>query len=363
MPIRPQPQPEYQDQINAAIQSVIHSNTFLGGREVNLLEEELSEFLQVPYCLACGSGTDAILLALMALDIQPGDEVICPAYSYAAPAAMVELLKGNPVFVDVSPVDYTIDARKIEEKITSRTKAIIAVSLFGQCANFYPINELARQHEIWVIEDGSDSFGARYFGEYSGTLAHLSTTSFGPSMSLSGYGRGGAVFTRHKQLAEKIKLLRNHGLNAFGQYQFIGLNSRMDNIQAAVVRIKLQHLHHEMHIRERNAKLYQKLLPSNTLLPEIANGRESAWSSYTIGTPDRSRLEEELRKQEIPGPLHRPANLAGQPAFINNRFPDESFKVADLLHSTAVSLPIHSQFSNLSIKKIATLTSQCLTGH
>lgn len=318
----------YKAEIDHAIQSVIDSTSFINGKEIELLEAELSDFIGVKHSISCSSGTDALLLAMMALDLQPGDEVICPAFSFFASASMISFLKATPVFVDVSPVDFNIDISKIEEKITERTKGIIAVSLFGLCADFDIINEIAHQNNLWVIEDAAQSFGATYKGMRSCSLTDIAVTSFFPAKPLGCYGDGGAIFTNSDTLAAKMKLLRGHGQSARYFHDVIGINGRMDTLQAAILRVKLKHLDAEIVTRQLAAGLYAELLKDKVMLPEIAENRTSVWAQFTIGVEERDSLKKQLQERDIPTAIHYPLILPRQLAFSDLTSYYEEFQVS-----------------------------------
>lgn len=350
----------YKPEIDQAMQRVVQSASFINGREVELLEQELSAYAGVKHSVACSSGTDALLLALMALDLQPGEEVLVPAFSFISPVSMVRLLSGTPVFVDVSPIDFNMDIEKLEAKITSRTKAIIVVSLFGQCADLDAINTLAEKYGLWVIEDAAQSFGASLNGRKSASMTHLATTSFFPAKPLGAYGDGGAVFTNNDELAEKVRVLRNHGQTARYQHQFIGLNARMDSLQAAILRVKLSHFDEELQARNYLAQVYKVLLPQGLLLPEILPGRESSWSQFTIGLGNRDAARAWLESKGVPTAVHYPVPLPRQQALADMADPGELFEVSELLSATVLSLPIHAFLQTDEIKYIAQTLSEFL---
>ncbi len=343
----------YKKEIDAAIQNVINSSSFINGNEINLLEEELAEYTGVKNVLCCSSGTDALLLPLMAWDIQPGDEIICPAFSYIASGSMISFYKAKPVFVDVSPIDFNMDVSKIEEKITSKTKGIIAVSLFGQCADCKKINEIAEKYNLWVIEDGAQSFGATYFGKQSCSLTDIATTSFFPAKPLGCYGDGGAIFTDDDQLAETMKIMRGHGQVKRYIHKYIGINGRMDTLQAAILRVKLKHFNKELEIRNKAAELYTGLLKDMVCVPEIQEGRTSSWAQYTIRTNKRDELKASLAEAEIPSIVHYPLPLPKQEAFKKDINPNEKFPVADELSRTVLSLPLHGLITEKEIHQVA----------
>ncbi len=343
----------YKSEIDAAIQNVINSTSFINGKEITLLEEELSAYTGAGNAICCCSGTDALLLPLMAWEIGPGDEVICPAYSYIATASMVSLLKAKPVFADVLPGDFNIDVSKVEEKITSRTKGIIAVSLFGQCAAYHELNTLAEKYGLWVIEDGAQSFGATYFGRQSCSLTTVGTTSFFPAKPLGCYGDGGALFTADDELAGTIRMIRGHGQEKRYYHKLIGINGRIDTLQAAILRVKLKYFDRELKNRQRAAALYTELLKDVVRTPQIAGGKTSTWAQYTILTPHRDRLRTELQAQNIPTAIHYPLPLPGQEAFAGDVIPGESFPVAEELSRSVLSLPMHGFITEEEVREVA----------
>ncbi|WP_163716116.1 DegT/DnrJ/EryC1/StrS family aminotransferase [Mangrovibacterium lignilyticum] len=343
----------YQTEIDEAIQHVLRSSNYINGEQVDLLEQELAAYVGVEHAIGCASGTDALLLALMALDLQPGEEVICPAFSFIASASQIRMLSATPVFVDVSAVDFNIDIEQIEAKISSRTKAIIAVSLFGQCADFNPIKELAEKYGLWTIEDGAQSFGASYLKQKSCSMTDLATTSFFPSKPLGCYGDGGAVFTNNPDLALKIKALRQHGQTERYHHNLLGLNSRLDTIQAAILRVKLRHLDREIAARQEAASHYKAFLPEGIFIPEIADGRESVWAQFTIGLGDRDQAQAYLKTKGIPTSIHYPIPLPHQKLFADLVDPGETFAVSSLLAETVLSLPMHAFLTEEEIQYIA----------
>lgn len=344
----------YQSEIDAAIQGVIRSGSFINGREIDLLEEELSAYTGVKNAICCCSGTDALLLPLMAWGIGPGDEVICPAYSYIATASMVSLLKAKPVFVDVLPGDFNIDVSKIEARISPKTKGIIAVSLFGQCAAYNELNALAEKHGLWVIEDGAQSFGATYYGKQSCSLTTVGTTSFFPAKPLGCYGDGGALFTDDDQLAKTIRMIRGHGQEKRYYHKLIGINGRIDTLQAAILRVKLKYFNQELKVRQQAADLYTELLRGIVGTPQVAEGKTSSWAQYTIRTPQRDFLRAELQARNIPTAIHYPLPLPRQEAFAGDVIPGEVFPVADELSRTVLSLPMHGLISGEEVRQVAT---------
>lgn len=340
-------------EIDNAIQEVIDSSSFINGRPILEFEENLQEFVGVKNAIACSSGTDALLLALMVYNVQPGDEIICPAFSFIASASMISFYKAVPVFVDVSPLDYNIDVSEIEKKITPKTRGIIGVSLFGQCADFDRINELATKYNLWVIEDAAQSFGAKYKGRQSGSLTDIATTSFFPAKPLGCYGDGGAVFTNDDGLADRIRMLRSHGQEERYHHKFIGINGRMDTIQAAILNVKLKSFLSEVKTRRMAAKLYSELLSDYILKPEENEGNESVWAQYTIGVENRSELKDALSDKGIPTAIHYPIALPKQKAFSLLEDYHKTFGVAELLSETVLSLPIHGLITEEEVKFVS----------
>ncbi len=343
----------YKTEIDNAIHSVIETFSFINGQEINLLEEELAEFAGTKHAVCCSSGTDALLLSLMALNVKPGDEIICPAFSFIASASMISFLKARPIFVDVSPVDFNLDVTKIERKITPRTKGILAVSLFGQCADFDAINKIAQKHKLWVIEDGAQSFGATYFGKKSCSLTDLATTSFFPAKPLGCYGDGGAIFTNNDDWAAQLKLLRSHGQSERYIHKAIGLNARMDTLQAAILRVKLKYFEMEIINRQRAASIYSELLKGQALLPDLAEGRDSVWAQYTVMLENRDEIKRKLEEKGVPTAIHYPKILPEQEAFRDDVLTEPKFEVASLLSETVLSLPIHGFITEEEIKFVS----------
>ncbi len=343
----------YRSEIDAAIQSVIDSASFIHGKEIQLLEDELAAFAGVKHALACSSGTDALLLALMTMNVQPGDEIICSAFSFIASASMVSFYRARPVFVDVSPVDFNIDIHKIEAKITLRTKGIIAVSLYGQCADLGSIKQIAKNHGLWVIEDGAQSFGATYHGQRSCSLTDLAVTSFFPAKPLGCYGDGGAIFTNNDEWAAKLKMLRSHGQEQRYKHKHIGINGRMDTLQAAILQVKLKYFEKEIKNRQQAAACYSALLKDLVLLPEVVDRRESTWAQFTVMIESRDQIRKKLAEKGIPTAVHYPVILPKQEAFRDDVLSDERFEVADLLSETVLSLPIHGFISEEEVKFVS----------
>lgn len=328
-------------QIEAGIARVLAHGKYILGPEVAELEEKLVEFTGAAYCITCANGTDALQIALMALGIGPGDEVITPGFSYIATAETVALLGAKVVYVDIDPVSYNIDPALIEAAITPRTKAIIPVSLYGQCADFNAINAIAERHGIPVIEDGAQSFGASYKGRKSCNLTTIGCTSFFPSKPLGCYGDGGAVFTSDPELAKVIRQIARHGQDRRYHHIRVGINSRLDTLQAAILLPKLAVLADEIKARQAAAERYNALLaPLGNVIstPQITMGNQSARAQYTVRVENRDAVQASLQAAGVPTAVHYPYPLNRQPAVADAN--------CDLPHGDkaaleVMSLPMH----------------------
>lgn len=312
----------YQDEIDSAISSVLSSSAFIAGSAVGELEASLSQYLGVKHSITCSSGSDALLLALLALDIRNGDEVITSAFSFIAGVEAIMLLGAKPVFVDIDELTYNLDSSKLEQAITSKTKAIIPVSIFGQMSDMCSINAIAQKYGIPVIEDAAQSFGAsqKWNGVsiQSCNASLLGITSFFPSKPLGCYGDGGAVFTHNDELAQKIRYLRNHGQVKRYDHRLLGLNARLDSLQAAVLNVKLRHLDSELVLRAQKARIYNESLylgqgtkerENMIKIPFVEDNNTSVYAQYAIRTPQREKFIQALTLAQIPYAVHYPIPL------------------------------------------------------
>ncbi|MCX2716237.1 DegT/DnrJ/EryC1/StrS family aminotransferase [Helicobacter sp. MIT 21-1697] len=303
---------QQKSEIDNAIQDVLHSSQFIMGKAVEELESHLSSYVGAKNAIACSSGTDALILALMALDIKNGDEVITSPFSFIASVEAIMLLGAKPIFVDIDEKTYNLDSTKLENAITKHTKAIIPVAIFGQMADMQAINAIALKHNIPVIEDAAQSFGAtqRYNDKIlkSCNASMFATTSFFPSKPLGCYGDGGAVFTNDEKFAQKIRYLLNHGQTKRYEHSFIGLNARLDALQAAILNVKIKYLDSEIAKRQEIARIYDENL-RNVIIPFIQKGNVSAYAQYSIRTKNRAQLIEKLTKAHIPYAVHYPIAL------------------------------------------------------
>ena len=323
--------------IEKRIADVMSHGKYILGPEVDELEEQLTNYTGAKFCITCANGTDALQVALMALEINEGDEVITPGFSYIATAEVVRLLKAKPVYVDVNPQTYNVDVNALEAKITSNTKAIIPVSLYGQPADFDEINALASKYDLAVIEDGAQSFGASYKGNKSCNLSTIGCTSFFPTKPLGCYGDGGAIFTSDEELALKIRQIARHGQESRYHHVRLGVNSRLDTIQAAILLPKLEIIDAEIKARDTLANYYSQFLEGSLVKPpKISNDRSSAWAQYTVLCDDRSFIQNKLQANAIPSAVHYPKALSRQPAVMDLEI---SLPISDHLSECVLSLP------------------------
>jgi UDP-2-acetamido-2-deoxy-ribo-hexuluronate aminotransferase len=325
--------------IDAGIQRVLDHGQYILGPEVAELEEKLAAYVGAKYCISVANGTDALQIAEMALGIGPGDEVITPGFTYIATAETVALLGAKPVYVDIDPRTYNVDPALIEAAITPRTKAIIPVSLYGQCADFDAINAIAAKHGIPVIEDAAQSFGATYKGRKSCNLSTVACASFFPSKPLGCYGDGGAIFTNDDELASVMRQIARHGQDRRYHHIRVGVNSRLDTIQAAVLLPKLAILDEEMSQRQNVAKRYNTLLGQAGIqtTPYVEPENQSAWAQYTIRVPHREKVQELLKQAGIPTAVHYPIPLNKQPAVADSQV---LLRVGDQIAADVMSLPM-----------------------
>ncbi len=355
----------YQDEINFAIQKVLDSCQFIMGPEVFALENDLARYLECDHVISCASGTDALLLALMAIDIKPGDEIITTPFTFIATAEVIDLLRAKPVFVDIQPDTYNIDPTEIAAKITEKTRAIIPVSLFGQPADMDEINALTQDHaqKIYVIEDAAQSFGAVYKGMKSANLSDMGCMSFFPSKPLGCYGDGGAIAVKDGLLAEKIKSLRVHGQTKRYYHQYIGFNCRLDTLQAAILQVKLKYFADELKRRADIANRYQKLLAHQPfILPHIKNDRTSVYAQYSVRVKQRNDLIDALKNKNIPTAVHYPKPLHLQECFRHLGYKLGDFPVAEKVAQEIMSLPMSAFVTERQQHYIATALQEIFEG-
>ncbi len=340
------------EEINAAIQKVIDSSAFIKGGDVRLFQEELSAYMGVAHTIACGNGTDALQVAMMALDLQPGDEVITTPYTFIATIEVIRLLRLKPVLVDVEPGTFNMDPEKLEDVYTERTRAIVPVHLFGQCANMEAIMAFAGKYGLFVIEDSAQALGALYTysdgtQQRAGTIGHMGITSFFPSKNLGAFGDGGALFTRNDHFGRRLASLVNHGMQKRYFYDHVGVNSRLDTLQAAILRVKLKHLDEYHLARQRTADWYDDALSG---MAEVQTPVRSAFSThifhqYTIQLPAEIRddLKRWLQEKGIPSMIYYPLPLHLQGAYLDLGYRAGDFPVSEKLCKKVLSLPMHTE--------------------
>lgn len=358
--------------VNARIQAVFKHGQYIMGPEVAELEGRLAEFTGSRYCIAASSGTDTLLIALMALGIGPGDEVITSPFTFIATGEMIALAGAKPVFVDIEPHTYNIDPRLIEAAITPRTKAIMPVSLYGQCADFDAINAVAARHGLPVIEDAAQSFGGTYKGRQSCNLSTIGSTSFFPSKPLGGYGDGGALMTDDEGLAKLMREIRVHGQDRRYHHPRLGINGRLDTLQAAVLLAKLDIFGDEVAARGRLGARYGELLTSafagvtdpvkRVSGPRLAAGNTSIYAQYTVEVPERDRVERKMKELGVPTAVHYPVPLHLQPVFAHLNVPAGSFPVAERAASRVMSLPMHPYLTEEQQVKVVAALKTAVAG-
>jgi len=349
------------EEVDSAIQSVIDSTSFIQGKEVSEFSNALSKYIGGASVISCANGTDALQIAMMALDCKQGQEVILPVHTYVATAEVIALLGLTPVFVEVDERTFNIDVSKLEEKISSKTFAIVPVHLYGQCADMEPILKLTEKYKIHVIEDVAQALGAFYtFTDgkkmRAGTMGTIGCTSFFPSKNLGCFGDGGAIFTQDKALAEKIKMIANHGQRIKYHHDVIGINSRLDTLQAAILQVKLKYLDEYEKRRNEAAAFYDEHLSSLSFLeiPIRSTYSTHVFHQYTIKTKgtNRDQFKAYLESKGIPSMIYYPVPLHLQKAYQRPEYPEGSFKITEQLSKTVLSLPIHTEMTEAQLSYI-----------
>ena len=332
---------KYKPEIDEAVQNVLNSSQYIMGPQIKKLEDELASYTGTKHAIACSSGTDALLIALMAMDIKSGDEVITTPFTFISTTEVLSLLGAVPVFVDIERDTFNIDAEKIQEKITDRTKAIIPVSLYGQVADMDKINSIAAKHNLIVIEDGAQSFGATYKGKKSCNLSDFGCTSFFPSKPLGCYGDGGALFTNDDTLAAKSRMILAHGSKVRYQHEVVGINGRLDAIQAAILNVKLKYFAEEVKKREEIGASYLELLKYKKLsLPIVRKNRTSVFAQFTVRSTQREKLIAELNANGIPTAIYYPQPLHLQKCYESLGYKVGDFPIAEKAAKEVFSLPM-----------------------
>jgi len=351
------------EQVNSAIATIMETSAFINGPEVKSFQSELEAYLNVKHVIPCANGTDALQIAMMGLGLQPGDEVITADFTFAATVEVIALLQLTPVLVDVEPDSFNIDIAAIEKAITPKTKAIVPVHLFGQCANMDAIMQLAEQHNLFVIEDNAQAIGADYIfdngkKQKAGTIGHVGATSFFPSKNLGAYGDGGAIFTNDDKLAHTLRGVVNHGMYERYHHDVVGVNSRLDSIQAAVLRAKLPNLDEYCDRRRQAARSYNKAFENqpHIITPKTTRCGEGicdtcschVFHQYTLRITNgkRDALVKHLADNDIPCGVYYPIPLHKQKAYADDRYNEADFPVTNQLVKEVISLPMHTELEN-----------------
>lgn len=347
--------------IDSAIASVIESTAFINGQEVKNFQQDLEKYLGVKHVIPCANGTDALQVSMMALGLKPGDEVIAPSFTFVATAEVIALLGLTPVLVDVNPDTFNIDPEAIKKAITPKTKAIVPVHLFGQCADMDAIMDISSKHNLFVIEDACQAMGADFVmkngtKKKAGTIGHVGCTSFFPSKNLGCYGDGGAIFTNDDEFAKKLRAVVNHGMTLRYHYDLVGVNSRLDSIQAAILKIKLKQLDEYAAARNNAASYYDNAFKGNPKLKTPARFAKSkhVFHQYTLVTNsfDRTKLQEHLQEKGIPAMIYYPVPMHLQKAYQNSRYKEGDFPVTEALAKSVISLPMHTELDEEQLKYI-----------
>ncbi|MBT3206900.1 MAG: DegT/DnrJ/EryC1/StrS family aminotransferase [Bacteroidetes bacterium] len=348
-------------EVDNALESVIASTAFINGPEVKSFKANLESYLNVKHVIPCGNGTDALQISMMGLDLKPGDEVITTSFTFIATVEVIGLLGLKPILVDVDYDTFNIDPKSVEKAITKKTKAIVPVHLFGQCSDMNSIMKIAKQHNLYVIEDNAQAIGADYsFNENkkvkAGTIGDVGTTSFFPSKNLGGYGDGGAILTNNDELAEKLLSIVNHGMKVRYYHDRVGVNSRLDSLQAAILKIKLKHLDDYILARQKAASFYNNAFKNheNIITPITSSDTTHVFHQYTLKTKnvDRAKLIENLKSKGIPAMIYYPVPMHLQKAYKDERYKTGDFPVTELLSETVISLPMHTEMDNEQLNYI-----------
>ena len=359
-----------QHEIDEKLVEVVRSSAYINGPEVKAFQTELEEYLDVKHVIPCANGTDALQIALMALDLQPGDEVITVDFTFAATVEVVDLLKLKSVLVDVNPDDFTIDIAALENAITDKTKAIIPVHLFGQCANMDAVMEIAVKHDLFVVEDTAQAIGSEYrfpdgTTRKAGTMGHIGTTSFFPSKNLGCYGDGGAIFTNDDDLAHKMRGIVNHGMYERYYHDEVGVNSRLDSMQAAILRIKLPFLDDYNAKRRAAANFYDTAFKNhpNITTPFRRKDSKHVFHQYTLKIEgDRNALQKFLGEKDVPAMIYYPVPLHNQKAYNHGEYTDAQFPVTMQLIDQVISLPMHTELTDEQLHYITETVKEFFNG-
>lgn len=343
---------KYKSDIDERIRKVIEHGKFIMGPEIFELEEKLADYTGASHCISVSSGTESLEIALRALEIGPGDEVITVPFTWISSVEVIGLIGAKPVFVDIDEKTYNIDVRQIEKAITSRTKAIIAVGLFGQMPDLISINQIADRHNIVVIEDGAQSFGATQNGVRSGAASAIGSTSFFPAKPLGCFGDGGALFTNDPALADRMRAIRTHGGLERHHHQYLGTNGRLDTLQAAILLAKLDYFEEEVRLRSSIGDRYNALLQDHCKTPATLPGNTHVYAQYTITIPNRDQVSESLKQSGVPTGIYYPKCVHEQPVFKDLGYFWGDFPISEKVSRNVLSLPMHPFLNNSDQDKV-----------
>ena len=350
----------YKEEIDSRLQSVLDQGNYIMGPEVTELELLLAEYTGVSHCISVSSGTHSIEIAFRALGIGPGDEVITVPFTWISSAETIGLVGARPVFVDIDPVTFNMDITKIEQAITSKTKAILPVSLFGQMPDFEALNTIADRHGIIVIEDAAQSFGATQGGRKSCGVTPIASTSFFPAKPFGCYGDGGALFCSDNKLADKMRAIRSHGGIIRHHHEYLGTNGRFDTLQAAVLLAKFPHFNDEIDLRWEIGNRYNRLLNGYCTIPEVRQGNTHVFAQYTIRLPERDRVKNQLEKKGVPTGIYYPKCLHEQPVFKELGYERGDFPESEKASEEVLSLPMHPFLTNVEQDTIVEKLKRCI---
>lgn len=359
-----------QEEIDEAVLEVVRSGAYINGPDVKEFQKELENYLNIEHVVPCANGTDALQIALMACGIGPGDEVITPDFTYVATAEVIALLGARPVFVDVDPDSFLLDPQKLEEAINERTRAVIPVHLYGQCCDMEQIMDISKRHGLWVIEDLAQALGTAWYdrkgvARKAGTIGHIGCASFFPSKNLGAFGDGGALMTRNDETASLLRSIASHGQEKKYHHERVGVNSRLDSIQAAVLRIKLRHLDEYIEARRLAASRYDELLGEldGVQCPMRVPHSDHGFHQYTVrlnANLDRDRIQKELEEKGVPSMIYYPLPLHAQGAFKPIGKAADELRISKQLCSEVLSLPMHTELTEEQLERVASALSECL---
>lgn len=349
----------YKTEIDKEVSKVLEGGQFILGEQVGRIEDILAKYIGVKHCLTVASGTDSLLIALMALGVQAGDEVITVPFTFISTAEVVSLIGAKPVFVDIEPETFNIDVNQIEKAITPKTKAIMPVSLFGQMPDYDTINSIAAKYNLPVIEDAAQSFGATQKGRMSCGVTTIGSTSFFPAKPLGCFGDGGALFTNDDDLARKMRAIRAHGSEKKHEHPILGINGRFDTMQAAVLLAKFPHYPKEVEARGRLGARYSELLADSCVTPVVQDENTHVYAQYTIRVENREELQQALKEKEIPSAVYYPKCLHEQPVFADLGYDKGSFPGAEKAADEVLSLPMHPFLTSEEQDRVVEVIKEC----